>query len=51
MDHATDTSAYGFALSEDHLAIRAAIREFAENEIRPHVSHLDETQTFPTEIF
>ncbi|MFM2133138.1 MAG: acyl-CoA dehydrogenase family protein [Candidatus Kapaibacterium sp.] len=52
MSHNTeDHNSFSFELSEDHQAIRAAIREFAENEIRPHVSHLDETQTFPTEIF
>ena len=45
------TSSFSFELSEDHQAIRAAIREFAENEIKPHVAELDETQTFPKEIF
>jgi len=47
-----DTQAsFGFGLSEEQEAIRAAIREFAENEIRPHVSYYDESQEFPTEIF
>ncbi len=47
-----DTSAaFGFGLSEEQEAIRAAIREFAENEIRPHVSYYDESQEFPHEIF
>ncbi len=29
-------------LSEDELAFRDAVRDFAENEIRPHVTHMDE---------
>jgi butyryl-CoA dehydrogenase len=29
-------------LSEDELAFREAVRDFAENEIRPHVTHMDE---------
>ncbi len=45
------TATFGFELSEEQEAIRSAIREFAENEIRPHVSHFDETQEFPHEIF
>ncbi len=42
---------FSFALAEEQEAVRAAIRDFAENEIRPHVLHFDETQEFPTEIF
>ncbi|MBL7973564.1 MAG: acyl-CoA dehydrogenase family protein [Candidatus Kapabacteria bacterium] len=38
-------------MAEEQEAVRAAIRDFAENEIRPHVLHFDETQEFPTEIF
>src|SRR5215468_2138204 len=29
-------------LSEDEAAFREAVRDFAENEIRPHVTHMDE---------
>ncbi len=29
-------------LSEDEVAFRDAVRDFAENEIRPHVTHMDE---------
>ena len=45
------TSSFGFELSEEQQAVRAAIREFTENEIRPHVMHFDESQEFPHEIF
>ncbi len=48
MDQNTE---FGFNTSEEQNAIRAAIREFAENEIRPVVMHHDETQEFPHEIF
>src|ERR1700750_2868238 len=29
-------------LSEDELAFQSALREFAEGEIKPHVTHMDE---------
>ena len=37
-----------FALSEDQQAVREMVRDFAENEIRPIASHIDETHEFPT---
>ncbi len=42
---------FGFEPTAEQEAIRSAIREFAENEIRPVASALDESQEFPTEIF
>jgi alkylation response protein AidB-like acyl-CoA dehydrogenase len=36
-----------FSLTEDEEAIRQAARDFAENEIRPHVLEWDEAQAFP----
>ncbi len=36
-----------YALSEDHLAIRAAIRSICEAKIAPHASAVDETAEFP----
>ena len=36
-----------FALSEDQQAVREMVRDFAENEIRPIASHIDETHEFP----
>jgi alkylation response protein AidB-like acyl-CoA dehydrogenase len=40
-----------FGFTEDQEQLRKSIREFAEAEIRPHVLHWDETQTFPLEVF
>ena len=39
-----------FDFSEDHIAIRDAAREFAENEIAPSAVERDRTGEFPTEI-
>src|SRR5262245_2096290 len=39
-----------FASSEELLEIRRIVREFAENEIRPHVMEWDEQQIFPHDI-
>lgn len=39
-----------FTYPDEVLEIRRVAREFAENEIRPHVMEWDETQTFPREI-
>ena len=39
-----------FSESEEIQAIRQTIREFAENEIRPHVMEWDEAQHFPREV-
>jgi alkylation response protein AidB-like acyl-CoA dehydrogenase len=36
-----------FSQSEELLEIKRIVRDFAENEIRPHVMEWDETQTFP----
>jgi alkylation response protein AidB-like acyl-CoA dehydrogenase len=36
-----------FSLSEDELAFKAKVKDFAENEIRPIVSKLEETEEFP----
>jgi len=39
-----------FRYSEEQEGIRRSVREFAENEIRPHVMEWDEAQRFPSEI-
>mgnify|MGYP001773202804 FL=1 len=39
-----------FGLSEEQLQIKYSIREFAESEIRPHVTQWDESQHFPVEL-
>src|SRR5438093_7234527 len=39
-----------FSYSDELLEIKRIAREFAENEIRPHVMEWDEQQTFPLEI-
>src|SRR6478609_3868531 len=38
-----------FELSEEHLMIQKAAREFAQNELKPGVIDRDEHQKFPTE--
>lgn len=38
-----------FQLSEEHLMIRQAARDFAQNELLPGVIERDDNQTFPTE--
>jgi alkylation response protein AidB-like acyl-CoA dehydrogenase len=38
-----------FELSEEHLMIQQAAREFAQNELKPGVIERDEHQKFPTE--
>lgn len=43
--------AIDFDLTEEQEAIRRTVREFAEEEIRPHVSAWDEEQYFPRELF
>ena len=40
---------FGFQLSDDQLAIRKMVREFAESELQPHVMEWDEAQVFPRE--
>src|SRR5215467_9213972 len=39
-----------FELSEELLEIKRIVREFAENEIRPHVMEWDEKQIFPSDV-
>ena len=39
-----------FGFSEELLEIKRIVREFAENEIRPHVMEWDEKQIFPLDI-
>ena len=38
-----------FELTEEHLMIREAARDFAQNELLPGVIQRDEEQSFPTE--
>jgi len=51
VDIADEVSAMNFSLSEDQRAIQQAARDFARNEIDPLVEELDETQTFPLDLF
>ena len=44
---AAASAPFGFQLSDDQLAVRKMVREFAESEIAPHVMEWDEAQTFP----
>ena len=43
-------AAVGFSLTEEQLAVRKMVRDFAETEIAPHVMEWDEAQTFPLEV-
>ncbi len=38
-----------FSLTDDHHAVREAIREIAENEIAPHAADVDERERYPAE--
>ena len=38
-----------FELSEEHLAVRDAARDFAQNDLKPGVIERDNAQRFPTE--
>jgi len=38
-----------FELSEEHLMIQKAARDFAQNELKPGVIERDEHQKFPTD--
>jgi hypothetical protein len=40
----------GFLLTDEQLAVKKMVREFAESEIAPHVMEWDEAQVFPREI-
>lgn len=48
---AQPTTSMDFSLSEDQRAVQLAAREFARNEIDPLVEELDESQTFPLDLF
>src|SRR5258708_3967793 len=39
-----------FRLSEEQTLLRRSVREFAETEIRPHVTEWDQAQHFPIEL-
>src|SRR6202521_32958 len=39
-----------FELTEEQLQMKMSVREFAENEIAPHVMEWDEAQHFPVEL-
>ncbi len=45
----TVTTDHLFAVNDDHRAIREAIREIAEGEIKPHAADVDERERFPVE--
>ena len=38
-----------FTLTEDHRAVREAIRDLAEHEIAPHAADVDERERYPIE--
>ncbi|MGE5346857.1 MAG: acyl-CoA dehydrogenase [Acidithiobacillales bacterium] len=40
----------GFSLTEEQLAVKKMVRDFAETEIAPHVMRWDETQTYPGDV-
>ena len=40
-----------FDLTEEQLQVKQMVREFAEAEIKPHVTEWDEAQQFPRELF
>ena len=39
-----------FQLNDEQNQLRRSVREFAENEIRPHVMEWDEASRFPMEV-
>ena len=39
-----------FSLTEEHIMIRDAARDFAQNELLPGVIERDNAQTFPDEL-
>ncbi len=47
---AASSAPFGFQLSDDQMAVRKMVREFAESEIAPHVMEWDEAQVFPREV-
>ncbi len=44
-------SSIGFDFTETHLMVAASARDFAEQQIRPHVMEWDEAQSFPVNLF
>jgi alkylation response protein AidB-like acyl-CoA dehydrogenase len=40
-----------FALSEEHEALRAAVRELAEDKIAPRAAEVDRTSEFPQDVY
>src|ERR1700678_3638347 len=40
-----------FALSEEHEALRAAVRELAEDKIAPRAAEVDRTSEFPHDVY
>ncbi len=46
---ATDSADNLFALTEDHRAIRAAVREISEKQIAPYAADCDENERYPVE--
>ncbi len=46
-----DATSISFDLTEDQEALRAHIRAFVEEEIKPIALQYDESQEFPTEVF
>lgn len=47
---AATSAPFGFQLSDDQVAVRKMVRDFAESEIAPHVMEWDEAQVFPREV-
>jgi alkylation response protein AidB-like acyl-CoA dehydrogenase len=46
---ATEFEAFDMMLTDEQIAIRQAVREFAARELLPHVMEWDESQAFPME--
>jgi alkylation response protein AidB-like acyl-CoA dehydrogenase len=40
-----------FALSEEHQALRAVVRELADEQIAPHAAEVDRTSSFPQDAY
>jgi butyryl-CoA dehydrogenase len=40
-----------FELTEDQSLLRSAVREFAEDVVRPHAARIDQTGEFPRDVF
>lgn len=52
MDTATDTGlGLSFAATETQKMIAESVRDFAEQNVRPHIMEWDEAQTFPVALF